>query len=510
MARKMRKFSDGGAMGKYARRMADIKKDFAKDSAGKSGRALEVLEAKRAQRTADAEDDRAKRTGADRTATRAAERAAESNLTKTRKYGAPQSVTKDTAGPTGKVTDTLGALTAPKSDSSIGKPKSFGAAFKDARSRLGAGKTFTFNGKSFTTNIAGEGRKAADTAPTKVQRNYTVTPENRKAIDAAAKKEPFSKFDKAALSDLKTGKNSYGAASIGKAAAKNPPAAAAKNPPAAAAKNPPAAAAKPKESAASLASKAAAERARVAKLTGNEGRRARFADMLGFGSADAIDSRANAAKMRERIAQEQAGRVRAQAVKNQQRAASARKEDFINRKVEGETGWQRIQRINEETAAKAKGGKVKKEKTMKYRSGGSTPPQPSAADRKADAKFRESLKKEKVTPEQAAAIGRANRSEKRFASGGVTKEMPSSKAMGGLGMAKGGKAKAKPAAKAKGNPFAATKFGAAMKKKSADTKGRAMPKFAKGGSIDGCAVRGKTKAKRVVMACSGGKMGGRK
>ena len=84
MAHKMRKFSAGGAQGKYDRRMADIEKDFKKDSAGKSGKALEVLEAKRMQRTADAEDDRAKRMGTDRTATRAAERAAESNLTKTR------------------------------------------------------------------------------------------------------------------------------------------------------------------------------------------------------------------------------------------------------------------------------------------------------------------------------------------------------------------------------------------------------------------------------------------
>ena len=101
------------------------------------------------------------------------------------------------------------------------------------------------------------------------------------------------------------------------------------------------------------------------------------------------------------------------------------------------------------------------------------------------------------------------------------------------GMAKGGKAK----------PFAATKFGAAMKKKSADTKGRAMTKKAmggmampsrmgggqqapamqsspmpsrmgggrpmgginraKGGSIDGIAVKGKTKAKRVTMKNGG-------
>jgi hypothetical protein len=49
----------------------------------------------------------------------------------------------------------------------------------------------------------------------------------------------------------------------------------------------------------------------------------------------------------------------------------------------------------------------------------------------------------------------------------------------------------------------ATKFGAAMKKKSADTKGRAMPKFAKGGSIDGCAVKGKTKTSMVKMKNGG-------
>jgi hypothetical protein len=90
---------------------------------------------------------------------------------------------------------------------------------------------------------------------------------------------------------------------------------------------------------------------------------------------------------------------------------------------------------------------------------------------------------------------------KKYAAGGVTKEMPSSKAMGSMNMAKGGKAKAK--GKAKGNPFAATKFGAAMMKKGADAKGRAMPKFAKGGSIDGCAIRGKTKTKRVTMKKGG-------
>jgi hypothetical protein len=95
MARTMKKFSAGGAQGRYDRRMADIEKDFKKAMARKTGKDAEVAEAKRQQRFADAKDDLAKRTGADRTATRAAERAAESNLTKTRKYGAPKAVTTE-------------------------------------------------------------------------------------------------------------------------------------------------------------------------------------------------------------------------------------------------------------------------------------------------------------------------------------------------------------------------------------------------------------------------------
>jgi len=121
--------------------------------------------------------------------------------------------------------------------------------------------------------------------------------------------------------------------------------------------------------------------------------------------------------------------------------------------------------------------------------------------------FRKEMMKRNATP----GMSRGGKM-KKYAAGGVTKEMPSSKAMGSLGMAKGGKAKMKPAAKgkAKGNPFAATKFGAAMMKKSADTKGRAMPKFAKGGSIDGIAVRGKTKGKMMAMGgMTGYKKGGK-
>ena len=91
---------------------------------------------------------------------------------------------------------------------------------------------------------------------------------------------------------------------------------------------------------------------------------------------------------------------------------------------------------------------------------------------------------------------------KELAKRNATPGMAKGGKMASCGMKKGGKAKAK--------PFAATKFGAAMMKKSADTKGRAMMKFAKGGSIDGCAIRGKTKGKMLAMGgMAGYKSGGK-
>jgi len=121
----------------------------------------------------------------------------------------------------------------------------------------------------------------------------------------------------------------------------------------------------------------------------------------------------------------------------------------------------------------------------------SMPPQPTAAERAADAKFRASVKNIKVTPAEGKVIESANRSE-------------------GPGYKKGGKM--------------APKFGAAMKKKSADTKGRAMVKkagggkcYAEGGSVssaskraDGCATKGKTKGKMLAMGgMAGYKRGGK-
>lgn len=358
MARKMRKFSAGGAQGKYDRRMADIKKDFTKDSAGKSGKALEVLEAKRMQRTADAEDDRAKRTGADRTATRAAERAAESNLTKTRKYGAPQAVSK---APDVKLSVTE-SLSVPKMDSSIGAKPAAKAVQKPA-----AKPSTAFRAVGDAANARQKAKIGASNAPSD---------------------QGFSSKSKV----LGTSTTSTGKGGV------------------------------------------------------NSGRSPGILSGVSFGELGGYKGRGNiSVQPREarqtsssnNAANDAAAATRLAAIKKAAEApgASAVAKDRYKRAVS--------------SGMYAKGGKIKK-----------------------------------------------------YAAGGVTKEMPSSKAMGSMNMAKGGKAKTKPAAKAKGKSFAATKFGAAMMKKGADAKGRAMPKFAKGGSIDGCAVKGKTKGR---MMAKGGK-----
>lgn len=107
-------------------------------------------------------------------------------------------------------------------------------------------------------------------------------------------------------------------------------------------------------------------------------------------------------------------------------------------------------------------------------------------DRDEARKYREELKKVKVSPAEGRVIESANRSE-----GGGHKK-------GGMIMKKSDKA------------------GRALVKKSADTMGRAMVKkagggkcYAKGGSIDGVAQRGKTKGKQVKMAGGGLTLGNR-
>jgi hypothetical protein len=323
MARTMKKFSAGGAQGRYDRRMADIEKDFAKAMARKTGKDAEVAEAKRQQRIADAKDDLAKRMGTDRTATRAAERAAESNLTKTRKYGAPKAVTTEASVSEPKVATVSAPL-----KSGLATPAKKAPAKVAAKSTA---KPDINNPSMSSTRAKLEGNRA----------DFRRQQLNRRKINAAAEKEPVTRMDRKAFDDLKTGKNSYGAANLGKSRA-------------------------PAASSALMAPK------------GSTSRSGSLGDI--FKTSDAF------------------------------------------------------KKSQEAKYGKAKGGKVKKEKTMKY--------------------------------------------------------------------AKGGKM--------------APKFGAAMKKKSADTKGRAMVKKAGGGkcyasggliaghkSADGIAKKGKTKGKMATMKKGG-------
>lgn len=80
-------YKDGGKVERYdakiARKRADIEKDYQKALA--KGKNADVAKAKYEQRMADAADDYAKWTKGDRTATKAAEKAAEKNLSMTRK-----------------------------------------------------------------------------------------------------------------------------------------------------------------------------------------------------------------------------------------------------------------------------------------------------------------------------------------------------------------------------------------------------------------------------------------
>lgn len=156
-------YKDGGEVdrykGKLDRKKADIEKDYKKALA--KGKNADVAKAKYEQRMADAADDYAKWTKGDRTATKAAEKAAEKNLTMTRKFGARSSEGL-VAKAESKLSDKPASLSStgdtPKQSikADLGN-SSFASAFRAARNA--GDKTFTWKGKSFTTAMAGEGSK---------------------------------------------------------------------------------------------------------------------------------------------------------------------------------------------------------------------------------------------------------------------------------------------------------------------------------------------------------------
>ena len=127
--RKMKKFSAGGradrAKARMDRRMADIEKDY--KIALAKGKSEKEANAKRDQRIADTKDDYAKHTGADRTATRAAEKAAEARLTAARRSPDKDvkrlSVVSEGSKPVETKIDVTEKVETPRFDAGRPKPK---------------------------------------------------------------------------------------------------------------------------------------------------------------------------------------------------------------------------------------------------------------------------------------------------------------------------------------------------------------------------------------------------
>jgi hypothetical protein len=164
--RKMKKFARGGsadrAKARLDRRMADIEKDY--KIALAKGKSESVAKAKREQRIADAKDDYAKRTGADRTQTRAAEKAAEEALTAARRSRkAPASAAASTKPSVlSRATKVAqAAKTAPKTETKKNyDDMSFNAAFGQAMKDKGKGGTFTWKGKQYKLEYATDKKPA--------------------------------------------------------------------------------------------------------------------------------------------------------------------------------------------------------------------------------------------------------------------------------------------------------------------------------------------------------------
>jgi hypothetical protein len=151
---RMMHFADGGSdkyKAKFDRKIADIESDYQK--ALKKGKNEGVAKAKYEQRMADAKDDLAKWTKGDRTQTSAAEKAAEKALTEARRTKGASMMSKAAEAP--KAAETPKAET-PKAKSY--DDMSFGKAFAAARKDMlgGGDKTFTWKGKSYGTDLAGD------------------------------------------------------------------------------------------------------------------------------------------------------------------------------------------------------------------------------------------------------------------------------------------------------------------------------------------------------------------
>jgi hypothetical protein len=168
---------------------------------------------------------------------------------------------------------------------------------------------------------------------------------------------------------------------------------------------------------------------------------------------------------------------------------------------------------NQPNGAKALQERANARPIPTYKVGGSvkkpTPPQPTAAEREADRKRREEYAKMKVTPENAAAIGRGNRSPGYKMGGKVQTSADTAKKLATEmgGMKKGGKPKKDGLAVmiAIGSPMKGMK---GMKKPKEDMKkpvkkmGGGMA-YAEGGKPEKFAQGGAGKVRKGMMTPEG-------
>lgn len=172
--RRIKKFAAGGSTGryqaKYDRKVADIDSDYEKML--KRGVDKRVADAKRAQRMADAKDDMAKWTKSDRTETRAAKKASERSLSETRRSvrrGEPAPVEKKAEAPKAEAPKSESKPVVQETPKAEAKKSyddmSFSAAFRQAMKDKGKGETFTWKGKSYKLEMAGDRKPTSRGAP---------------------------------------------------------------------------------------------------------------------------------------------------------------------------------------------------------------------------------------------------------------------------------------------------------------------------------------------------------
>ena len=218
MVRKVKKFATGGSAkydAKIARKRADIESDYQK--ALKGGKNKDVAKAKYEQRMADADDDYAKWTGADRTKTRAAEKQSEATLSEARRTKGASIARRDRIVASDKGAPESSGV---PSEIKTAKPKvdtgslSFGDAFKAARAS--GDKTFTWKGKSFTTQMAGESAPGKRTAPAAKVNKPAAPAAKAPATPAKAPATPASWTASSAPKYLTRGQGAYEGPVVGR------------------------------------------------------------------------------------------------------------------------------------------------------------------------------------------------------------------------------------------------------------------------------------------------------